>query len=81
MGLFLFCCISDVLISSTFSGSVGVRGAEGALRLRSLSREPRGVGIHFHGSAFLKGASGGKIGERLIKGDKCKFWNERIIKH
>lgn len=54
MGLFLFCCISDVLISSTFlRGNVGVRGAGGALRLRSLSR----VGIHFDGSAFLKGAS------------------------
>lgn len=34
-------------------GNVGVRGAGGALRLRSLSR----VGIHFDGSAFLKGAS------------------------
>lgn len=55
MGLFLFCCISDVLISSTFLGNA--RGAGGALRLRSLAREPRGVGIHFDGSAFLKGAS------------------------
>lgn len=55
---------------------------ERRLRLCSLlSRELRGVNVHFEGSAFLKGAERGKIGERLIKGEKCKFRNERMIKH
>lgn len=60
MGLFLFCCISDVLISSTFSGngmqkkSVHPRERE---RFDSAAASRTASNIHFGGCAFLKGVS------------------------